>query len=303
MPRPARLHVPGGCYHAILRGNHQEQLFSTTRDREILNDIVAEVLDLTDARLHAFCWMSNHLHFLIQVSERPLGKAMQCIAMRYSRYRHRVLHTTGHLFERRYKAKLVDVDEYFLTLLRYIHMNPVKAGIAAGPTDYRWSSHRAYLGVESIPWLTTEFGLSMFSSLVGSARKAYESFVLEYVGDDETLSDIEHPDDSRVIGTDAFVSSLPAPTRRHEAALSLEQIAEAVCAEFGVSVALLRSKSAARHLTPIRMHVLHRAVYERIATLSEVARFLNRSPSTFARLYKRNRKKVKDASPAPAKRR
>lgn len=216
---------------------------------------------------------------------------MQSIAMRYSRYRHKVLDTTGHLFERRYNAKLVDVDAYFITLLRYIHMNPVEAGMAANPAAYRWSSHRAYLGAESIPWLTTTFGLSMFSSNLGSARKAYEAFVLEYVGEYVTLGDIEHPDDSRVIGSDEFVSSLREPARPPKTALSLEQIAEAVCAEFEISVELLRSKSAARYLTPIRLHVLHRAVHERIATLSEVARFLNRSPSTFARLSNRSSRK------------
>jgi putative transposase len=275
----------------MLRGNHREPLFGTVHDREILNEIVADVLERMNARIHAFCWMSNHLHFLVQVSERPLGNAMQRIAMRYSRYRHKVLDTTGHLFERRYKAKLVDVDEYFITLLRYIHMNPVQAGITAKPSDYRWSGHRAYLGAESIPWLTTSFGLSMFSSDLGSARKAYESFVLEYASDGASLSDIEHPEDSRVIGSDQFVSSLPEPVHPVKSALSLEQVAEAVCAEFGISIALLRSKSAARYLTPIRLHVLNRAVQERIGTLSEVARFLNRNPSTLARLSQRKSRK------------
>lgn len=293
MPRPPRLHVPGGCYHAILRGNHQEPLFGTARDRQVLNEIVADVLNRMNARIHAFCWMSNHLHLLIQVAERPLGEIMQCIAMRYSRYRHKVLDTTGHLFERRYKAKLIDVDEYFLTLLRYIHMNPVKAGIAAHPSDYRWSGHRAYLGIETIPWLTTTFGLSMFSANVLSARKAYRAFVLDDVsdGDDEALSETAHPEDSRVIGTDEFVSSLPAPVHRPKSSLSLEQLAAAVCAEFEISPGLLRSKCAARHLTPIRLHLLDRAVHERIATLSEVARFLYRSPSTLARLSKRRSRK------------
>ena len=216
---------------------------------------------------------------------------MHGIARRYSRYRHKVLDTTGHLFERRYKAKLVDVDAYFTTLLRYIHMNPVKAGIADNPGDYRWSSHRAYLGAESIPWLTTTFGLSMFSSRLDWARKAYETFVLEYVSDEETLRGLESSDDARVLGTDEFVSSLPETVHRGTSALSLEQIAEAVCAEFEISVELLRSKSAARYLTPIRLHVLHRSVQERIATLSEVAHFLHRSPSTLSRLVYRHSRK------------
>ena len=92
--------------------------------------------DRLDARLHAYCWMGNHLPALVQIGDQPLGKLMQRIAMRFSRYRHRALQTTGHLFERRYKAWLIDVDEYFLTLLRHIHLNPVKAQRVADPADY-----------------------------------------------------------------------------------------------------------------------------------------------------------------------
>jgi REP element-mobilizing transposase RayT len=128
MPRLPRLHVPGGCYHVVLRGNHREDLFATAEDRRALNDIAAEALLDVGARVHAFCWMTNHLHGLFQIAEQPLGKLMQRIAMRYSRYRHHQLRTTGHLFERRHRVWLVDADAYFVGLLRYIHLNPVKAG-------------------------------------------------------------------------------------------------------------------------------------------------------------------------------
>jgi REP element-mobilizing transposase RayT len=93
-----RLHVPGGCYHVILRGNHREDLFATADDRYELNGIVAQTLEKYQARAHAFCWMTSH----------PPA------------------HTN--LFERRYKAWLVDTDAYFIALIRYIHSNPVRAG-------------------------------------------------------------------------------------------------------------------------------------------------------------------------------
>jgi putative transposase len=145
MPRLPRLYVPGGCYHVILRGNHRENIFASADDRLALNAIVAEAIGKYHARVHAFCWMSNHLHALIQIADIPLGQVVQRIAMRYSRYRHKALHTTGHLFERRHRAFLVDVDTYFLTLLRYIHLNPVEAGMVKMTDDYPWSSHHAYL--------------------------------------------------------------------------------------------------------------------------------------------------------------
>ena len=84
MPRLPRLHVPGGCYQVILRSNHRAAIFGSDRDRIELNRIVAEALTRYQARVHAFCWMSNHLHALMQIRDEPLGKLMHNIARRYS---------------------------------------------------------------------------------------------------------------------------------------------------------------------------------------------------------------------------
>lgn len=293
MPRPPRLHVPGACYHVVLRGNHSETLFGGASDRDVLNEIVADVLARFDCRIHAFCWMTNHLHALVQIADGPLGKIMQRIAARYSRYRHKALHTSGHLFERRYKAKLIDVDAYFLTLLRYIHLNPVKARLVNDPSHYPWSSHRAFLGVESISWLTTEFGLSLFSENIPQARIAYERFILAPRDDDDDLEQRSHPDDSRVLGTDKFVSSIPVVPYKSRCALTLEQFAGILCSEHGVSAELLRSPSRARHLASIRVAFSVQAMERRIATLCQIARFLNRDPSSLTKLLARHESKQK----------
>lgn len=283
MPRPPRLHVPGGCYHVILRGNHQEVLFGSSSDQHALNGIVSEVITRFDARLHAFCWMSNHLHALIQIAEKPLGDVMKSIAMRYSRHRHRKLWTTGHLFERRYKAKLVQIDAYFLVLLRYIHLNPVKALMVADPADFPWSSHRAYLGKESIPWLTTALGLSLLATDVKRARSAYARFI-EQAGDIEDPDTDAHPEDSRVLGTDEFIRQIPAPRFRPRSNCSLDEVAERICIDHGVSVDVLRSPSRSRYLTPIRIAFAQEAIEQRIATQTAVARYLHRDPSAITKL-------------------
>ena len=271
----------------ILRGNHREVLFGSEHDRALLNQIVAEAINRFGARIHAFCWMSNHLHALVQIGERPLGLLMQRIAMRYSRHRHKSLNTTGHLFERRYRAKLVDVDEYFLTLLRYVHLNPVKARIVRDPAEYPWSSHRAYLGMESILWLTTDFGLSLFSNRLDQARDAYAQFVLQ--GDDmDDPGQGSHPDDPRILGSDDFINKLPLPRYRPRSPLTLEQLATSTAEAHNISVELLRSRSRARTLTPIRIELTRRAIELRIATLSEVARFLLREPSALSQLLARH---------------
>ena len=163
-PRLPRLHVPGGWYHVVLRGNHREDIFSTDEGRLVLNDMVAEAIGKHGARVHAFCWMTNHLHALVHIGDAHLGKLMKRIAARYSRYRHRRLSTTGHLFERCYRAWLVDADAYFIALLRYIHLNPIAARMASAVDEYPWSSHRAYAGKDVLSWLTIDFGLSLFGS-------------------------------------------------------------------------------------------------------------------------------------------
>jgi REP element-mobilizing transposase RayT len=282
--------VPGACYHVILRGNHRETLFGSPLDRQVLNDIVADVIQRFGIRIHAFCWMSNHLHALVQIAERPLGAIVQRIAMRYSRYRHKAMRTTGHLFERRHKAKLVDIDAYFLTLLRYVHLNPVKARIVADPAEYPWSSHRAYLGTESISWLTTDFGLSLFSTDPQQARAAYEQFVLQSAVDDENLNldDESHPEDSRVLGTDTFINNIPFIPYKPRSPLTLEQLAESLCTQHSVSLPLLRSASRARHLAPIRILLTTQAIEQRIATLCDVARYLHRDPSSLTKLLARH---------------
>lgn len=292
MSRPPRLHVPGASYHVVLRGNHQESLFGSTTDRRVLNDIVGEVLTQYGSRIHAFCWMTNHLHALVQIADRPLGEIMQRIAIRYSRYRHKSLDTSGHLFERRHRAILVDVDSYFLTLLRYIHLNPVKAGIANDPADYPWSSHRAFLGAESISWLTTDFGLSLFSADLTQARAAYKRFILEpREGDDADLEEASLSDDSRILGTDQFVARIPSTPYKPRSTLTLDQLAETLCAEHHISAELLRSPSRARRLASVRATFSAQAIEQGIATLCEIARFLGRDSSSLGRLLARHQAK------------
>ena len=285
MPRPPRLHVPGGCYHVILRGNHRKDLFATDSDRDILDLIVAESLVTCQARLHAFCWMTNHLHALIQIHEQPLGKLMQRIAGRYSKHRHRSLRTTGHSFERRYKAWLIDVDSYFVTLLRYIHLNPVKARMVTDANEYRWSSHRVYLGTDSLPWVTSEYGLSFFGNSIDDARRAYRDFMMQRIyASEERLLEDTHELDSRIIGTDRFVASLPAMPYRPKSSLTLTQLASEVCRDHSIEINELRSPQRHHVLMKARREFVRRAIRERIANVRQTAEFLNRDPSTVSRM-------------------
>jgi len=289
MPRLPRLHVPGGFYHVMMRGNHREGLFSTAADRDALNSIVAEVIERFGARVHAFCWMSNHIHLLIQIADRPLGKIMQRIASRYSRYRHKQLCTNGHLFERRYKAKLVDADSYLFVLLRYIHLNPVEANIVTDPAHYPWSSHHAYLGHQTLAWLTTDFSLSLFGNHIEQARKSYMQFISQalYASESRVLEET-HPDDPRVLGGDRFLAQLPPLKLRPKSTVTLMGLATRACQAHNVDLDLVRSASRRRALTVVRIDITRQALNGRIANIREVAEFLNRDASSLSSLLLRH---------------
>ena len=291
MPRLPRLHMPGGCYHVTVRGNHRQDLFVTPEDRLVLNTIVAEALEYYTARVHAFCWMTNHWHLLVQIGVVELGPLMQRIESRYARYRNRQLHTTGHQFERRHSARLVETDLYFITLLRYIHWNPVKAGMVTQPRDYEWSSHRAYLGLAQVKWLTTDFGLSLFGSTSDVAIDSYRFLMNQTMNaSEESMIEQPNPHDRRVLGSDEFIESLPTVRFKPRSSLTLDELVLQVCDARGVTTEDIRSSCKAPHLSQVRAEIARLAIDSRIASLSEVARLLNRTHSALSRLLHRQSK-------------
>jgi REP element-mobilizing transposase RayT len=289
MARPLRLHVPGGFYHITLRGNHRLPVFFTEQDRCLLDEIVAEVIEKLSARVHAYCWMTNHLHLLLQVSNAPAGRVVRQIASRYARTVQARLATTGHLFERRYHGVLVDVDEYLLTLVRYIHLNPVKAGLAEDPSAYRWSSHQDYLGRVHRPWVTTGFVMNALGQSVESAAAAYRALMqLSDRGTAETdLLETKAPRRG-ILGSEEFVNRVTAtklaPTTRWQ---DLGQVVAVCCARFDCSPEQLASASKARGLAVARAWLSHEAVNSGLASRCAVARRLNRCESAIRQLMQR----------------
>jgi REP element-mobilizing transposase RayT len=282
MPRHPRVHVPGGLYHAILRGNHRQVIFHAEDDYLAFQDILCAALDRNSARLHAYCWMPNHVHLAVQVGEPPLGRLMHLLASRYSRWKQRRVPTTGHLFERRYRAKLVQADGYLLALVRYIHCNPVRAGMVVDAADYPWSSHRAYLGWTHSEWLAVAPTLDMFHNSRDRAIVAYNQFM----GDDSPLHEISaiHPDASR-----HQALSTPSPvgmdqSTRTPASRSLEDIVIEVAGETGADINEIGSARRLPLLVHARAEIARRALREGVATLSEVAVRLGRAPSSLSEL-------------------
>ena len=293
MPRAPRVHVPGGFYHVTLRGNHRERIFLGPRDRGRLNDITADALERSDALLHAYCWMTNHLHMLVQVSDRPLGELMHRIGMRFARAVQRHVPTTGHLFENRYHASLVDTDAYFLQLLAYIHLNPVRAGLAHAPGQYPWSSHAEYAGTRCQPWVTTDFGLAMFHADRERARELYLKFLALQIatGVDADFAETHHFE-AGVAAAHKSVVPDPRATLERGPTIELEQLIREACDEAGISLHDLRSASRASMLTRVRDRIAAVAIERNAASLSEIARLLGRSVAAVSRSVARHRKRT-----------
>lgn len=290
MPRPCRIHVPGALYHAVLRGNHQQPIFSGAGDYGRFEDIVARAVDRYGASLIAYCWMTNHVHLAVRIGDAPLGRMLAVVASRYARAKQRTLATTGHLFERRYRARLVDADRYLLALVRYIHLNPVRAQLVADPRDYPWCSHRVYLGAPCPEWLQPDVFLRILAPSAPAALSAYEQLMRQASSETERAAiTVEFPRAATANGAHAR-SEQPArdePRRapvRHAEPRSLDAIAAEVAAEHGITTDDVVSPRRHRGLVDARREIAKRALIEGAATLAQVARHLNRAPSTLSDL-------------------
>ena len=287
MARKPRLHVDGGVYHVILRGNGGQDIFFAKQDRRAFYRLIAEGCRRFAYRVHGFCLMTNHVHLVIQVGATPLSRPMQNLCFRYGRWVNRRKRRTGHVFQGRYKALLVEADSYLLELVRYVHLNPVRASLVSAAEDYPWSGHRAYLGLEDVPWLTTDWVLSQFGRREAGARSRYRSFV-------RAASDAGHrdefhlgADDSRVLGSARFLERVLEPSAGPGPKPSLGFIADRVCAHYGLGEDDLAGPSRRRLFSEARGVIGYLARRSAAASLSEVARRFDRDLTTISRAVRR----------------
>lgn len=289
MPRQLRLHVPGGLYHVTLRGNHRQPIFFTDADRDLLDDLVADAIEQMAARVHAYCWMTNHLHMLVQISDAPLGRLILRIASQYARAVQARLETTGHLFERRYHAVLVDADAYLLTLVRYIHLNPVRAGLVTSPAAYTWSSHCVYLGDQERRWVTTDFTLRMLAVQPDNAVARYRDLMESQEPCHWGAGNLTpHKDQPQVLGDDKFVAKARNAIYQVHSRQNLEELIRECSVRFQLTPDILASPSRARSLAAARAWIGHEAIAGRVASISEVARRLGRSEGAIRHLMSRH---------------
>lgn len=181
MPRAAREKSKTGIYHIIQRGVNRQTIFEEDEDRKKFIEIIGRYQEVGGQKLFAYCLMDNHFHLLLREADEPVGKLMKRISSSYVNWYNSKYSRCGHLFQERFKSEAVENDGYFLTVLRYIHRNPVKAGIVAAIEDYPWSSYGEYLGASQ--FVDTEFALSMFGEALQEAVARFRGYSAEDSGD------------------------------------------------------------------------------------------------------------------------
>lgn len=182
MARPLRIEYEGALYHLTARGNERGKVFFTKADYRKFKDYLREGQTKFGFILHCFVLMTNHYHLLIETPEKNLSKIMHYLNSSYTTYINIKRKRSGHLFQGRYKAILVDRDSYLLELSRYLHMNPVRANMTERPEDYPHSSYAAYIAEGDGLAHTTDL-LSMFSNDKKAAKQRYKIFVESALGE------------------------------------------------------------------------------------------------------------------------
>jgi putative transposase len=185
MSRPLRIEYPDAWYHVMNRGRRGEDIFSAGGDYELFVHLLREAAQAWNVRVAAFCLMTNHYHLLMQTPEANLSRCMRHVDGVYTQRYNRAHRCDGSLFRGRYRAILVEADLYLLPVLKYIHRNPLRAGVVKNLEAYEWSSHRGYLSRgRRWNWLSKEFILGMFQKERGSGLEAYRRFIGEEDGAD-----------------------------------------------------------------------------------------------------------------------
>jgi REP element-mobilizing transposase RayT len=283
MARRPRLFAPGLLYHVIVRGNQRQKTFLDESDYQAYLERLGRYRRKFGHTIHAFCVMPNHVHLLVESSHEPLAKFMQGLQQSYSQYfnlRHR---KTGHVFQGRYKAIVCQQDEYLLQLIRYIHLNPIRAGMVKEPEQYLYSGHRAYLEGKATEVIDPRKVLGLMG---GRAR--YRAFIRDGMkeGHKEEYYDVE---DQRFLGAVGFGEKLqdqheePRAKKRRP----LDKIVGELGEEVGIDTTELKSAIRNWPVSKARTMIGYVLVRRQGYALSEVARYFARDAATVGTLIGR----------------
>jgi putative transposase len=321
MPRRARLDAPGTLQHVIVRGIEKRRIVDDDQDRSDFVERLGQLSKEMRTPVYAWALMPDHAHLLLRSGPQGLSALMRKLltgyAVRYNKRHQR----RGHLFQNRYKSIVVEEERYFRELVRYIHLNPLRAGIVHGLSDlekYPWCGHGAIMGQRANSWQDTGHVLKWFDTKAHQARRTYQSFVAQGVelGRQQHLGgggrgasiDVwteakalrrlgaQENSDNRILGSSTFVDQVlqqvALSSRYRSANLDRRRIAaqliETACAENGICAQSLSGGSRRRDVSRLRHELALKLTGEGGLSFAEAARLLGVSTSAIAKIIVRN---------------
>ena len=300
MARPIRIEFEGAVYHVTSRGNELRKIFFSKKDYEKFREYVGEAKEKYRFILHGYVLMTNHYHLLIETPEKNLSRIMHHINSSYTTYTNVKRKRSGHLFQGRFKAIIVDKDSYLLELSRYLHLNPVRAKIAERPEDYPYSSYKTYISAQGEALVTRSTILEMFTTKEAEARKRYKTFVEAALGE-EVESPMKKVYGGMILGGERFIKDVLGKIEEGQlekeavshrktlrAPYGAEEVQQAVCKHYGISRGEVTS-AAAGEVIKICLYLMKKHT---TAHTREIGDLLNMRYAAAAKMYQRFAKEL-----------
>lgn len=293
MPNPSRIHVPGGTYYLFRRTDSRYPIFSRPEDYARFEDLLTLALDSSRIKLLGYCWLPDAIHLVIEISDRPIAGFMRNLMWRYSREQQRRPDQTRPWFRERYHATLVQPEAYLDALICYLHYLPMRAGLAASPGDYPYSSHHAYLGNGTAHFVYTR---PLFRALgcSGDDREPYYAATAQTPPESSRrLFERGLPDTPGIVGDRAFICERSIDPRTAHAThrtWTLDRLIAQITERQGISLEELYSKLRRRELVVARAQITWFAILWQVASVKDIAHRLQHSPSALSRAIARHKK-------------
>jgi putative transposase len=320
MPRQARLDIPGALHHIMVRGINKMTVFKDERDKALFLERLGQNILEGQSSIYAWVLMDNHAHLLLKSGTHGISDVMRKLLTWYAQYYNRVHRRTGHLFENRYKSILCEEETYLLSLVSYIHLNPVRANMVRTMKEldeYPWSGHSAIIGKVSRPWMDIEHVLAAFGTKKRAARNIYRRFIEERMtkkksseftggglirscGGWSQVMAIKRrgqreESDERILGSGDFVHEILKETedrqirqlKTRQCGTTIATIIEEECTKAGISRKEVLSGIRRRPVSNLRARVAYRCREELGLSAAEIARHTGVSTSGITRAIER----------------
>lgn len=273
MARKPRIEFKGCLYHVMVRGNNGEFIFEKSGDKQMYLDLIRKYKERYLFKLYAYCILDNHVHMLIEQEDSPLSKIMQGIQQSFTQRYNKKYKRTGHVFQQRYRSEICDKDQYLFQLIKYIHYNPVKAGLEEG-LNYNWSSHKEYIKDSKDQLIEVDYVLSLFANNKKKAVNNYKQFMNmegEEVQDDVSNYLLEEADYKET-------------ENNAEEIIEVDKIINAICELEEVSIDEIIKRSRIQKYSDIRKAIVLLSDKYTNATTTELAKQLNISASMVSKI-------------------